>query len=267
MHWFFAAQVLGALAAYGLSLTRLLPVHSLLAFGLVQAVIAAAITLVLRGPRWWLPLHLVFLPAVIFASAQHLASSWFLGGFVLLLGIYWTSFKSRVPLYLTNKLTADALLGLIQAEGAVRVVDAGCGTGSLVRRLALEAPSLHCEGWEIAPVPWLLAWLRTRMLPNCTVLRKSIWRMSWSLPDLVYVFLSPVPMAEVWRKALTDMQPGALLVSNSFQIPGVVPERVITIADRRQTRLFLYRIPEPASFHNPSSDNPGWSSGRRPSGQ
>ncbi|MDE2624510.1 MAG: methyltransferase type 12 [Betaproteobacteria bacterium] len=247
MHWFFVAQVLGALVAYGILLTRLLPIHSLLMFGFVQAVIAAAITLVLRGPRWWLPLHLVFLPAVIFASAQHVASSWFLAGFVLLLGIYWTSFKSRVPLYLTNKPTANALLALIQTEGAVRVVDAGCGTGSLVHWLALKVPGLRCEGWEIAPVPWLLAWLRTRTLPNCTVLRKSIWRMSWSFPDLLYVFLSPAPMAEVWRKALTDMQPGALLVSNSFQIPGVEPDQVITVADRRQTRLFLYRIPSAVS--------------------
>ena len=243
MHWFFAAQVFGALAAYGLSLTRWLPIHSLLAFGFAQGMIAAAITLALRGPRWWLPLHLVFLPAVILASEQHFSSSWFLAGFILLLGIYWTSFRSRVPLYLTNKPTADVLLELIQTEGAVRVVDAGCGTGSLVRRLALKAPNLHCEGWEIAPVPWFLAWVRTRTLPNCTVLRKSIWRMSWSLADLVYVFLSPAPMAEVWHKALTDMQPGTLLVSNSFQIPGVEPEQVITVADRRQTRLFLYRIP------------------------
>jgi hypothetical protein len=34
----------------------------------------------------------------------------------------------------------------------------------------------------------------------------------------VYAFLSPVPMAEVWRKASTELRPGALLVSNSF--PG-----------------------------------------------
>ncbi|MDE1942741.1 MAG: class I SAM-dependent methyltransferase [Betaproteobacteria bacterium] len=243
MHWFFAGQLLGVLAAYGLLLTRLFPIHSLLAFALIQGGVAAAITWILRGPRWWFPLHVLFLPSIILASRQHFSSIWFLAGFALLLAIYWTSFRSRVPLYLTNRPTADALLNLIQTEGAVRVLDAGCGTGFLLRWLALNAPSLRFEGLEIAPLPWLLAWMKTRGLPNCAVVRKSLWHMPWGFSDVVYVFLSPVPMVEVWRKALAEMRPGALLVSNSFEIPGVLPEQVITVADRRKTRLLIYRIP------------------------
>jgi hypothetical protein len=48
----------------------------------------------------------------------------------------------------------------------------------------------------------------------------------------VYAFLSPVPMAEVWRKASTELRPGALLVSNSFPVEGVEPEQVIEVDDR-----------------------------------
>jgi hypothetical protein len=62
----------------------------------------------------------------------------------------------------------------------------------------------------------------------------------------VYAFLSPVPMAEVWRKATEELRPGSLLVSNSFPVEGVTPDAVIEVPDRRRTRLYLYRPAGPA---------------------
>jgi hypothetical protein len=50
-------------------------------------------------------------------------------------------------------------------------------------------------------------------------------------------------MLEVWEKARREMKPGSLLVSNSFGIPGVEPDRVIEVKDWRRTRLLVFRIP------------------------
>jgi hypothetical protein len=50
-------------------------------------------------------------------------------------------------------------------------------------------------------------------------------------------------MARLWVKARAEMKPGSLLVSNSFPVPDVVPENIILVPDRRQTELYLYRIP------------------------
>jgi hypothetical protein len=76
--------------------------------------------------------------------------------------------------------------------------------------------------------------------------------------DLVYAFLSPVPMTEVWHKASTELRPGALLVSNSFPIEGVEPEQVIEVDDRRHTRLYCYRPAGPPTCKNPElpADSP-----------
>ncbi len=242
MHWFFVAQVLGAGAMAALVSTQVLVIHSLLTFAMLQGLCAAALSIALRGARWWLPIHLVFLPAVVLVSGLHLASGWFLAAFLILAMIYWSTFQSRVPLYLSNAATAQALLEWIPADARWRVADAGCGTGSLLVRLARARPTSRFEGMEIAPLPWLVSWIRMRRLTNAKARRGSFWSWSFAEQDLVYVFLSPVPMSRIWEKARAEMRQGSLLVSNSFAIPDAPPERIIRVPDRRHTCLYFYRI-------------------------
>ncbi len=223
---------------------QLLTIHSLLTFALLQGLCAAAFSIAMRGARWWLPIHLVFLPAVVLVSGLHVDSGWYLAAFLILALTYWSTFQSRVPLYLSNAATAQAILELIPVDATWTVADAGCGTGSLLVRLARARPASRFEGVEIAPLPWLIARVRMRQLSNAQVHRSSFWSWSFAGQDLVYVFLSPVPMPRIWEKACAEMRPGSLLVSNSFVIPDVPPERIIQVEDRRNTRLYLYRLKE-----------------------
>lgn len=185
---------------------------------LLQAGIAAAAALALKQPRWWLPIHLAFGPAVISGSGLVIAPGWFLGGFAVLALIYWNSFRSQVPLYLSNRATAAEVARLLPADGTARLLDIGSGTGSLLARIARARPGCRLIGVETAPLPFLASWLRTRALPNCEVRRDNLWKHGLCDYDVAYAFLSPVPMPRLWRKALSEMRPGSVLVSNSF--PG-----------------------------------------------
>jgi hypothetical protein len=62
--------------------------------------------------------------------------------------------------------------------------------------------------------------------------------------EVVHADLWPAPMARLWDKALAEMNPGALLVSNSFPIPGVMPEFEVTVDDATGSARYGYRIPE-----------------------
>jgi len=83
-------------------------------------------------------------------------------------------------------------------------------------------------------------------VPNIDWRRADLFARPWQDYDLVYAFLSPVPMAAVWKKAAAELRPGALLVSNSFPVPERAPDLVIEVGDRRRTRLYGYRI-QPAA--------------------
>ncbi|QID19077.1 class I SAM-dependent methyltransferase [Nitrogeniibacter mangrovi] len=217
-----------------------------LPLALVQGTLAAAVAHLLRAERWWLALHLGFTPLIWLASQLAIAPGWYLAAFVVLAVFYWTSFRSRVPLFLSNRRTVDALAALLPRDD-VRLLDAGAGTGSALRPLARRFPRAHLTGIETAPGPWLIGRLLCAGQANLRWLRGDFWAHDWAPYDVVYVFLSPVPMPEVWRKACAQMRPGSLLVSNSFAIPGVEPVRTVTPQQTGGRPLYLYEIGAPCT--------------------
>jgi len=239
------AQLLGAAGAVVLARTGF--VGGLWPLVATQALIAASSAWMLRSARWWLPMHLGFLPAVVLAHGLTrqlgLHPAWYLAAFVLLLLIYWTSFRTQVPLYLSNRATAQTV-GHLLPTGPARMLDIGAGTGSLLRPLAQARPDCQFTGIELAPAPWLLGRLLAAGASNIDWRRNDLFAPSWADYDVVYAFLSPVPMPAVWAKAQAEMKPGSLLVSNSFAVPGIDPEQRIEVTDRRGTQLYLYRIGE-----------------------
>ena len=237
---------LGGLAAVLLlvfAMTRLTQINLWqipLVLAMLQGGIAALIAFRRHAPRWWLPIHLSFMPLAVIVQGFDIPPIWFLAAFLLLLLVFWRTDKSRVPLYLTNRDTARALLKLLPAAPG-RIIDLGCGDGGLLRRLALARPDCHFSGIEHAPLTWLVARLRMLGLNNASVRHGDFWHESLEDYSLVYAFLSPAPMPRLWEKACAEMGAGALLVSNSFAVPDVLPVASVAVGDRRATHLYLYR--------------------------
>ena len=220
----------------------LMPADQPLALMVFQAGVAAAASLALRADNWWIPIHLAFAPALFFATRLGLHPAWYLAGFVLLLLIYGSSFRTQVPLFLSNRDTARVVAELLPAGRSIGMVDLGSGTGSMLRILAVHRPESRFVGIESAPVPYLISRLAARSLQNCRMRRGDFWQTTLGEFDVVYAFLSPVPMPRLWRKLKSEMRPGSLLIANSFPVPEAAPERVVDVGDRRGTRLYLYRI-------------------------
>ncbi len=236
------SQALGAALAGGLILTVFpAPSGQPLAAAGLQGFCAASFSLLLRGPVWWLPIHLGFMPLAVLALGLGLPSWVWLAGFAFLLLTFWRTDRSRVPLYLSNRPTADALTALLPATPAM-VVDLGCGDGGLLYRLALARPDCHFVGYEHAPLPWAWARISCRRLSNIEIRYGDFWSQPLGDYALAYAFLSPDPMPRLWDKARTEMKPGALLVSNSFAIPDVAPAKAIDVGDGRRTRLHCYYL-------------------------
>lgn len=217
---------------------------SALATGLVQGLLAASLGQWLGLSRWWWWLNLAFMPAVLLLNGAALPSWVFLLGFVLLVLVNWNSFSERVPLYLTGANSRRQLATLLARQPAgFRFVDLGCGPAGTLSRLAREFPQGRFVGVENAPLSFAIAWLRCWRQANCEIRYENLWRCDLSGFDLVYCFLSPAPMAALWDKARTQLPAGALLVSNTFEIPGVAADEQVELHDWRRSRLLIWRIP------------------------
>lgn len=212
--------------------------ESALAVGTV-ALIFARMT---RQPWWWQLIHAFFTPLAWATSTLGIAPGWFLLAFILMLLVYRGAVTGQIPLYFSNAATIAALAVLAGDRPGLRFIDLGAGIGSSIVPLCRLLPDAQLTGIENAPASWLIGWLRTRRFPACSWRMGNFWQISLGHFDLVYAFLSPVPMSALWDKVQREMSPGSLFVSNSFAIPGVDASEIIEVDDTRQTRLYCYRV-------------------------
>jgi SAM-dependent methyltransferase len=233
------AQGVGAIAVFAYTqLGTEVPVHPLLVHGLVAGIAGQ----LMRLPLWWLPINTAFVPAAAALRSLAIAPAWFFAAFALLSILFWNTFRTRVPLYLSSARACERLAQMIPAGADARVLDLGCGFGGVLLALRRLRPQLRVVGLELAPLPSCLAKLRTRGDANSTVQRKDFWKEDFGAYDVVYAFLSPEPMEQLWAKVRTQMRPGALFISNTFLVPGVPPDLTLPIAPRNARALYVWRV-------------------------
>lgn len=207
---------------------------------LVQGVLAALLGEAVRLPRWWLPINGFFVPAIFWGQRLALDPAWFLAAFVLLLSLYWTTYRTRVPLFLSNRNTCERLSSLLPTGAKSRLLDLGCGFGGVLLAVHRLKPEAILVGRELAPLPAWIARTRLRNVAGADVRRGDFWREDLSHYDLVYAFLSPEPMSKLWAKARAEMQPGSLFVSNTFGVDETAPDLTLDASGKRP--LFVWRM-------------------------
>lgn len=196
---------------------------------LLQGTIAAAVSFWRRLAPWWLPIQFLFPSALIAMHSLSLPPGIFLALFILLLGLYWTTFRTQVPFYPSGLAVWEAVAGLLPVDRPVRFIDIGSGLGGLVLNLAARRPESTISGIELAPLPWLASWVRAWIVRSRGhFIRGDYTHLDFAQYDVVFAYLSPVAMTALWEKSSVEMRPGTLLLSYEFSIPGVAADVIVT---------------------------------------
>jgi SAM-dependent methyltransferase len=147
---------------------------------------------------------------------------------LFLLGLYWSTFRTQVPYYPSNRRVWEQVLGLLPTDRPLRLIDIGSGLGGLTMYLARRRPDCDCVGIELAPLPWLASRLRAGLSRSAArFVRGDYEDLDFSTFDLVFAYLSPAAMDALWRKASAELRPGAMLLSYEFEIDARVPDKTI----------------------------------------
>lgn len=187
---------------------------------LAQGVGAAALSRWRRLAPWWWAIQIAFFPALFAAAMLHLPPGIYLLGFLFLLALYWSTFRTQVPYYPSGAVAWAAVAELLPKSHPIRFVDVGSGFGGMVMHLAGLRADSEFIGIELAPLPWffsrLAAWFRrSRGMFICD----DYHHLDLGKFDVVFAYLSPAAMPALWRKARAEMQAGSLLLSYEFAIP------------------------------------------------
>jgi hypothetical protein len=234
----FAAFVL---TVFTLHLFELRPTPLLTA--LLCGVLATVFSRLAGLARWWLIIQLLFVPALVLAQGFEIPSGVFLAAFLIMLVVYWSTFRTQVPLYLSSNKVWQALETKLP-DTPFTFVDLGSGIGGVLTHLAQTHPHGHYHGVEAAPLPFLWSWLRIKFggYRNCTVHWGSLWHSDLSQYDVVFAYLSPVPMEALWQKAKQEMSPGSIFISNTFAVPEHPPQETVSVEDLHRSTLYLWRM-------------------------
>jgi SAM-dependent methyltransferase len=198
---------------------------------LVQGLLAAALTWWRGLAVWWRAIQFLFPVTVLGALALQLPPALFLAGFVFLLGLYWSTFRTQVPYYPSGKRVWDEVAKLLPQDRPVYAIDIGSGLGGLVLELARRRPESTFVGIELAPLPWLLSRIRAALFASrARFVRGDYENLDFGDYDAVFAYLSPAAMQALWRKASQEMRPGSILFSYEFLITEKAPD--ITIVPR-----------------------------------
>jgi len=236
--------------AFAITFTAVRLTHtqpSVMTFALLCGGLAACLSYVTKLASWWLIIQFLFLPAAVLLLQVAIPPIWFLGLFLLLLVVYWSTFRTQVPLYLSSDKVWLALAGLLpkQHKGQTfAFIDLGCGLGGVLTYLSRIRPDGCYHGVELAPLPFVWSWLRIRLggRKNCRVERRSLWDCHLHDYDVVFAYLSPVPMAQLWHKAQAEMRPGSVFISSTFEVPEQTPAETLKINDWQGTTLLIWRM-------------------------
>ena len=155
------------------------------------------------------------------------------------------AFLTGAPYVPSTKHTAHSMIRLAGINKATIVYDLGSGDGRLLN-LSMIHGAKKAVGFEINPYLVFFSRIRFLLSPFRNTVRiylKNFWKANIHDADVVFIYLLPWRMEQLKQKLLTELKPGALVVSNSF----IFPKWNVLRSDEK-THVFVFIVPN--NTHN-----------------
>ena len=208
---------------------------------IAQGIIAYFLSITFRMAHWWRYIHLLFPLAIWVALALDIPTGYFLFGFLLTAALFWSVFITQVPFYPSKPEVWNAISELLPGK-KLRILEIGSGLGNFAIRIAQLRPESYVEGIEIAPLPWMMSVIQSKFLRSPALFRLGNYeKINFANYDLIFAYLSPAAMPNLWQKALLEMGGESLLLSHEFPVPNIQEsQKLIFSSDQRE--CYVYKM-------------------------
>jgi SAM-dependent methyltransferase len=127
------------------------------------------------------------------------------------------------------------------------LVDIGCGDGRVLRD-AVRRYGVRALGFEVNPLAYMLAQVRTVGMEGIEVRLHNFWTANIRDADVVFCYLFPDVMERLTRKLEGELRPGTRVVSCNFSLPGWRHSEVLyPKSNLYGDPIYLYHFPEACS--------------------
>ena len=139
-----------------------------------------------------------------------------------------------------GKAVAQLLAGEMETGS---IAELGSGWGTMLPAVTSRLPLCTITGYENSPVPYLFSRLLLFFMgrKGTRIIFSSFYDTNLSSHSAVICYLYPGAMEKLKSKFEKELMEGSIVISNTFAVPGWVPEKTIIINDLYRTPVYLYR--------------------------
>ena len=131
---------------------------------------------------------------------------------------------------------------LEQSSKPLKILDPGCGTGTLLVALAKQFPQHQFVGIEWNPITFKIAQLRCRKYNNISLIQQDMFTYSFFGFDIIACFLMQ-PLMEKFGQKLVQDKVSALIYSNSFYIPQFKAYEMVEVKGfYKFNNVYIYKM-------------------------
>lgn len=160
---------------------------------------------------------------------------------IFLTFLFWTVRNGISPMPTAPKVK-KALLKALPNHIDGTIVDLGSGWGTLCFALAKKYPNCPVVGYESSPIPYYYSVIKKVFCgpDNVTFKRRDFFTVSMNHASLILCYLYPRAMQKLKEKFASELKPGTLVISHTFAIPSLKPDKIITVSDLYNSRIYFY---------------------------
>lgn len=126
-----------------------------------------------------------------------------------------------------KKLSLDEARKVLSTQKNLRVVDLGCGTGTLLLPLAKEFPQHHFVGYDWDFFVIQIIKFKARNLKNVEIVQSNFMKADISSFDLLLCFLDTAAAADLSVGMNERIKSGAVIISNAFELKDMTPQKIL----------------------------------------
>jgi len=163
-----------------------------------------------------------------------------LGALLFFSWVVWGAFFYGAPLVSTSKKVTREMIKLADVHSKEKVYDLGCGSGTILFSVEKFSPSsVQYIGYDlIRPVIWYAQMKNSFLKKNIKFQYADIFKQDFSEADVIFCYLLPKAMEEVYSKIWPTLKTGCKIISHGFPISSLRPVQTKQVG---KERIYLYQ--------------------------
>jgi hypothetical protein len=149
-------------------------------------------------------------------------------------------FRGYAPFISTDSETIKKILNEVKISDRAVIYELGCGRARFLKIAKKTFSDAKCIGVENLFSLYLINRIRLKLqFSNIKLLKQNFFALNLKEADLIYCYLNNSTMEKLGEKFRQECKPGTQVVSRSLQIPQLIPEKVMTIKNKK---IYFYII-------------------------